>query len=58
MKEILKEAADIIQSDIEDHQKGATWWANVLFMAKQQTIGIDITKEAEKLRQKLFSTEN
>ena len=56
IKEILKQAADIIQSDIEDPEKGAAWWANVLFMAKQQRIDIDITKEAEELRQKWHST--
>ena len=50
IREILIQAADIIQSDIEDPEKGEAWWANVLFIAKQRKINIDIAKEAKELR--------
>lgn len=50
IKEILIESAHRIQADVEE--RGREWWENLLFIAEQPEINVDIAAEAQKLRQK------
>jgi len=47
IKEILKETSTIIKKDITNPEKGEGYWANILYIAKQPEINIDISKEAD-----------
>ena len=55
IKEILKASAHQLQSDIDDPERGRCWWGNLLYIAEQPEIAIDIAKEAESLRKKWAS---
>ena len=50
IQEILKVTAHQIQTDVD--AKGVNYWGNVLWVAKQGEIRIDMAKEAYGLRQK------
>ncbi len=52
VKEIIRESSHKIQCDIENPDRGERWWANILYLAKQPEINIDIKEEANKLRNK------
>jgi len=52
VRETLRESADIIQSDIDNPDKGRDWWANVLFVAQHPQIDVNIAEEADSLRQR------
>ena len=55
ISEVLRETADIIQSEIDD--KGTSWWQNVLYVAKLREVNIDISHEAKNLRQRWSAKE-
>ncbi len=46
----IKKTAHIIQCDIENPERGERWWANVLFLAREPEIDIDVGVEARRLR--------
>lgn len=46
IRDILRESAGKIQSDIEDPDKGEDWWANVLYLARLADDSFDIGKAA------------
>ncbi len=50
IKEILRESAHQLQTDIEE--KGGDWWVNLLFIAEQPEINVDIAQEAERCKQR------
>ena len=49
IKEILKQTSLIIKNDITNPKKGEDYWANVIYIARQPEISIDISKEADML---------
>ena len=51
VREIIRESAHIIQCDIENPERGEDWWGNVLFLARQPEVNIDVGIEARKLRE-------
>ena len=47
--EIIKVSAHNLQTDIKEHEQG--WWGGVGYMAKLNGIKINISDEADKLRE-------